>query len=187
MATWTLVKKSAKKAAGPIKKLKTGDPTPGAFQFQDNEDSSVTIFGVDATGAQVDPSALMTFVVTSADPTKIGVDPVPAGSATFQMHGLAVGQNIEGRCRRYDERPDQRWPVPRRPEVRREPRPDHRPRRHAVGPCATPLTACYARPSFPSVRERLAAPGPKPPARFFSLCDQRWPRAGAAVRRGSGR
>ncbi len=76
----------AKKSKG-LKAAAKGAKAAGAeFVFQDNEDSSCTVFGIDAAGAQVDISSVATLTVTSSDPATISVDP-PAG-ATFVMHGL---------------------------------------------------------------------------------------------------
>ncbi len=80
----SLVKKSKGMKAAAKGAKATGDE----FVFVDNEDSTCTVFGVDAAGAQVDISGVATLdpAPTSSDPATISVDP-PIGM-TFKMHGL---------------------------------------------------------------------------------------------------
>lgn len=86
MAKVSLVKKSA--SAG--KKVMKASPGVklGEFQIQDNQDSTCTVFGVDAAGAQLDISAVATLTPapSSSDPATVTVDP-PTGM-TFVMHAV---------------------------------------------------------------------------------------------------
>lgn len=60
-----------------------------AFNLQDNQDGTVTVFGVDAAGAQVDISSVATLTVKSSDDTVYKVD-TPTGM-TYAEHGVKPG------------------------------------------------------------------------------------------------
>lgn len=82
----SLTKKSHSKFAA----AKPGAKAAGdVFVFQDNEDSTCTVFGVDAAGAQVDISSVASLSVVSSDPTIATVD-TPVG-ATFKLSGVLPG------------------------------------------------------------------------------------------------
>ncbi len=85
-----LVKKAAAKFASQAK-AKAGDPPPAEYALQDNQDGSVTVFGVDAAGAQVDISgvASLTPAPTSSNTAVLTVDG-PSGM-TCVYHGVAPG------------------------------------------------------------------------------------------------
>ncbi len=84
----TCVKKSAAKKAAPG--AKAAGPMRD-FLLMDNEDSTFTVFGVDAGGNQVDiaPVATLTPAPTSSDATILTVDP-PSGM-TAKVHALKPG------------------------------------------------------------------------------------------------
>lgn len=84
MTTVKLVKKSAFKAAASGAKA-----TGAAFGIQDNQDDTLTVFGTDAAGAQVDISAVATLSAMSDTPAVCSVD-APAGM-TVAFHGVSPG------------------------------------------------------------------------------------------------
>jgi hypothetical protein len=81
----TLIKRSALKGKKPAAADPKHAPVDN-FVLVDNEDSTCTVYGVDAAGNQVDISGVATLTPppTSSDPTVIVVDP-PVGM-TFTMH-----------------------------------------------------------------------------------------------------
>jgi hypothetical protein len=81
--TVTMVKKSTLKGAALPKKAAT---PPVDFQLVDNGDSTCTVYGVDASGAQVDISSVATITASSSDTTKVTVAP-PVGM-TFVMSAV---------------------------------------------------------------------------------------------------
>ncbi len=82
------VPKGQMKAAGTLKKAKTGDPILD-FEFLDSQDSNVHVNGVDKQKQKVDISDVATLTVVSSDPSIVTVDP-PVGMS-FLMHGVAPG------------------------------------------------------------------------------------------------
>ena len=68
-----------------------GKATADVLVLVDNQDDTVSIFGQDSQGAQVDISSVATLAVTSGDTTVLTVDP-PTGM-TFQMHGVKPGHS----------------------------------------------------------------------------------------------
>ncbi len=82
MATVKLVK--GKKGAA-----KGGTPKKGDFAFQDNQDDTYTVSGVDAAGAPVDISSVATIAATSDNAAVLTADP-PTGM-TGTVHGAAPG------------------------------------------------------------------------------------------------
>lgn len=79
-----------KKSAAPRMASRGAKAADQAAILQDNQDQTVTVFGVDAGGAQVDISSVATLAVTSSDPAILTVD-APNG-ATFAHHGVAPGE-----------------------------------------------------------------------------------------------
>lgn len=69
---------------------KVGDPAPGEYALQDNQDGSVTILGVDAAGVQVDISGIATLAAVSDAPDVLTVD-APA-DMTVAYHGVKPGK-----------------------------------------------------------------------------------------------
>jgi hypothetical protein len=84
-ASVRLVKKGAAHAQAKAGSKATG----GAFNIQDNQDNTLTVFGVDAAGAQVDIAGVATIEVTSDNTAALTVDP-PTGM-TCAFHGVAPG------------------------------------------------------------------------------------------------
>lgn len=84
MSKCVTLKKSNK--AGPVK---AGPVKAGDFGFQDNEDGTATVFGLDAAGARSSIDGLATLAVASSDPAFMTVD-APAG-VTFGYHGVLPG------------------------------------------------------------------------------------------------
>ena len=78
------VKKSVQNI--PTGKTAKAKKAIGDFLIVDNEDSTCTVQGVDASGAPVDISGLATLVVSSSDPLPISVD--TPSRMTFGMHAL---------------------------------------------------------------------------------------------------
>lgn len=79
-----LLKRSAARKLAP-----KGNKADGVnFGLADNEDGSMTVWGLDAGGNQVDISSVATLspAPTSSDPTFLSVD-TPTGM-TFMRHGL---------------------------------------------------------------------------------------------------
>lgn len=58
------------------------------FILQDNQDSIVTVTGVDSAGNDVDISGKVTIDAQSSDPADCGIEPIPSGSTSFTVHGL---------------------------------------------------------------------------------------------------
>ncbi len=87
---WKLVKKSAMKSRAALKPHASGDPL-ASFELTDNEDNTLTINGVNKSGAVLDISATYTLTPapTSSDPSIVSVDP-PVGM-TIPFHGLKAG------------------------------------------------------------------------------------------------
>lgn len=81
----SLIKKGA--AKGSVQKAAPGFKAV-EFQFQNNGDSTCTVFGLDAAGNQIEISAVAKLlpVPTSSDSALVTVDP-PTGM-TFTMHGV---------------------------------------------------------------------------------------------------
>lgn len=63
-------------------------PVPGSFILFDNQDDSCNVYGVTATGQQVDISSVASLTVTTSDPTVVSVD-APQGMK-FAMHAVLV-------------------------------------------------------------------------------------------------
>jgi hypothetical protein len=83
----TLTKKSNVRR-GLLAIAKKGD-TPNAFQLQDNQDDTFTIFGVSAANPQVDISGVASLSVSSSDSTVVTAD--VATGMTDKVHGLKAG------------------------------------------------------------------------------------------------
>ena len=73
-----------KPAAAKFTPKATTKAAPTGFNLQDNGDNTITVFGTDAAGNQVDISSVATIAVTSATPAVITVD-TPVGM-TFGIH-----------------------------------------------------------------------------------------------------
>lgn len=86
MATVKLLKKVFA-AAGSVKKALA--PTSD-YALQDNQDGSVTVWGVDSAGAQVDISGVATLTAESDNVAVLTVD-APVGM-TVAYHGVAPGE-----------------------------------------------------------------------------------------------
>jgi hypothetical protein len=84
MAAKPIVKKShAKRGAVPQK----AGPKAAVvgFQAQDNEDSTYTVFGVDAAGAQVDISGIASMTISGGQPPSVTNDPPQGMTALFHF------------------------------------------------------------------------------------------------------
>lgn len=92
MAKCTLFKKSQMPKRGPMKAAAPGDPAPNEYGLLDNEDGSVTVFGVNQAGNQVSLEGIATLQAVSSDVAVLSVDP-PNGM-TVMYHGVAPGKAV---------------------------------------------------------------------------------------------
>ncbi len=77
------------RGAGPSKKAKRGDPAPGSYGLQINQDGSADVVGVDDQGDQIDISGVATLTATSSDATICAAGPVAGMHIPYL--GVAVG------------------------------------------------------------------------------------------------
>lgn len=79
-------------SAAKPNKAKQGDPPPASYGLQDNQDGSVTVWGVDAAGATVDISTVATLTPAPvSDNTAVLTVDAPVGM-TCVYHGVAPGE-----------------------------------------------------------------------------------------------
>lgn len=91
-AKCTLFKKSQMPKRGQMKAAAVGDPAPGEYGLLDNEDGSVTVFGINQAGNQVDLAQIATLEAVSGDTNVLNVDP-PSGM-TAMYHAKSPGKSV---------------------------------------------------------------------------------------------
>jgi hypothetical protein len=90
MATVTLQRKGPGMKAGKVMKAGLGDPAPGEYALQVDEDGSVTVFGKNSNKENVDISDVATLQATSDNPAALQVDSPNGMSVAY--HGAGVGK-----------------------------------------------------------------------------------------------